>query len=482
MKSALSRKNLWDKAPRFLKAGAAPFLRRVRPEVFLGKRFRANLEFVRAAQGWSAEQCRAHQLERVQRLCRFAEQHSSFYQAHFGEVGFEACGLKDLEDLRQLPTIDKDTIRTHLDEMCTGPADSKDVDYVTTGGTGGTPLGFYINAGRSAVEYAYLIASWERAGYKLGMPLAVFRGRVVEPDPHGLRHEYDPILRHHYYSNFHMSDENLGRYLEHVAQLGPCFLHVYPSSATVLARFLRRTASSPPGNIQGVIAESEIVYPAQRRLIEDVFGCRLFACYGHSEKLVAAAPCEYATTYHVWPTYGYCELLDAAGNPVTSPGERGEIVGTGFINSVVPFIRYRTGDWATYVDDHCSKCGRAHMLLRDIEGHRTQEVVVTADGSLISWTALNMHDDTFDGLRQYQLAQETPGVAVLRIVPRSGVQRGERAENAAAVGAEVRRTAQPHARVLRRDSTLAAREGDLHRSTYRGARSAARKADDRQKC
>ena len=152
-------------------------------------------------------------------------------------------------------------------------------------------------------------------------------------------------------------------------------------------------------------------------MIEDVFGCRLFACYGHSEKLVAAAPCEYAPTYHVWPTYGYCELLDAAGRPVTEPGARGEIVGTGFINSVVPFIRYRTGDWATYVDDHCEKCGRAHLLLKDIEGHRTQEVVVTAEGSLISWTALNMHDDTFDGLRQYQLRQEVAGKAVLRIVP-----------------------------------------------------------------
>ena len=225
----------------------------MRPEVFLGKRFRANLQFVRAAQGWSKEQCRAHQLERVRRMCRFAVQHSSFYRAHFATAGFEPEHLKALEDLQKLPMIDKETIRRHLKEMCTAAPDAKDVDYVTTGGTSGTPLGFYMSAGRSAVEYAHLTASWERAGYKLGIPLAVFRGRVVEPDPHGLRHEYDPLLRHHYYSNFHMSDENLRRYMEHVARIGSCFLHVYPSSAAVLARFLRRSGKAAPENIKELL-------------------------------------------------------------------------------------------------------------------------------------------------------------------------------------------------------------------------------------
>ncbi len=46
-----------------------------------------------------------------------------------------------------------------------------------------------------------------------------------------------------------------------------------------------------------------------------------------------------------------------------------------------------------------------------------QEHLVTASGSLISWTALNMHDDTFDNVRQFQFVQDAPGRAQLRIVP-----------------------------------------------------------------
>ena len=209
-------------------------------------------------------------------------------------------------------------------------------------------------------------------------------------------------------------------YLEHIITIGPCFLHVYPSSIAALARFILRNGTHAPKNITGIIAESEIVYPKQRQMVEEVFDCRYFSCYGQSEKLVLAAGCEKTNDYHIWPTYGYFELLDDNDNPVNTPGKRGEIVGTGFINSVMPFIRYRTGDWATYVGERCEACGREHIVIRDIRGHRIQEVLIAADGSEISWTALNMHDDTFINVRQFQFLQETPGQAVLRIVPADG--------------------------------------------------------------
>jgi phenylacetate-CoA ligase len=151
-----------------------------------------------------------------------------------------------------------------------------------------------------------------------------------------------------------------------------------------------------------------------------VFGCPYFSCYGHSEKLVLAAECEQSTDYHVWPTYGYFELLDEAGQPVTTPGQRGEIVGTGFINTVMPFIRYRTGDEATYVGRRCDACGREHTILREIRGHRPQEVLIAADGSEIPWAAMVMHDRTYDHVRQFQFRQDAPGQAVLRVVPGEG--------------------------------------------------------------
>jgi phenylacetate-CoA ligase len=420
MKRALSKKNLWEKMPSWGKAVLGRGLGVVPLPCLLGRRFRGNFAFVRDAQWWPAERAREYQLNRLREIVRLAYEHTQFYRRTLDKVGCRPEDLRSLDDLTRLPTIDKSVVIENLSDMCARTIEAGDVDYMSTGSTSGKPLQFYIDASRSAVEYAYLTTSWERAGYRLGMPMAVLRGRMVKPNREGFYHEYDPILRHHHYSSFHMSDENLGRYLEHVATIGPCFLHVYPSTAAALARFCRRVGVRPPENIRGIIAESEIVYHEQRKMVEAVFGCRYLSCYGHSEKLVLAAECEHSDDYHVWPTYGYFEVLDDSGKPVTTPGQRGEIVGTGFINTVMPFIRYRTGDWATYVSDRCEACGREHPIIRDIRGHRTQEVLIAADGSEISWTALNMHDDTFLHVRQFQFMQEKPGQAVLRVVPADG--------------------------------------------------------------
>ena len=385
-----------------------------------GRRFVANLQFAIRAEGWTADASRAYQLKQVLGICRLACERTAFYRRVFAEAGFNPQDLRSLDDLARVPTIDRETVCRHLEEMCTVSPRSAGVDRIATGSTGGVPLYFYIGINRSAVEYAYLVASWQRASYTPDMQLAELRGRIVRPDRTGLRHEHDPLLRRHYYSTFHMNDDNMRRYLEHMATIGPCYLLVYPSSIAALARFIRRSGRAVPANIRGILAGSEMVYPEQRTLVQEVFGARLFSWYGHTEKIVLAAGCEHSTDYHVWPTYGCFELLDEQGKPVTTPGQRGEIVGTGFINTVVPFIRYRTGDYATYVGDRCEACGREHTIIRDIRGHRTQEMLIAADRSEISWTALNMHDDTFANVRQFQFYQDTPGRAVLRIVPATG--------------------------------------------------------------
>lgn len=420
MKKALSRKNLWEHAPHWLKSTLGTGLGWTPPAWWLGRSFRENCAFLRDAQGWPAERARACQWEKLHGILMLAYEKAPFYRRAFDALGIRPADIRTLEDMGRLPLIEKRIVGANLSDMCTKSIREGGIDFGSTGGVSGSPLHFYLDAQRSAIEYAYLTTSWQRIGYHLVMPMAVLRGRVVRADRTGFHHEYDPILRHHYYSSFHMSDSNLRRYLEHMATIGPCFLHVYPSTVAALARYIRRSGTQVPPNIRGLIAESEIVYPEQRRMVEATFGCRYFSCYGQSEKVVFASGCEQSDDYHVWPTYGYFELLDSTGHPVTAPGQRGEIVGTGFISTVMPFIRYRTGDWATYVGNRCEACGREHVIIRDIRGHRTQEVLIAADGSEISWTALNMHDDTFAHVRQFQFLQETPGRAVLRVVPAEG--------------------------------------------------------------
>lgn len=426
MKRALSRKNVWDKIPYWLKSTAGMGCRLIPPAWFFGKQFRMNRRFIAAAQWWTADRAKDYQLARLREVLKLAYEKTVFYRRLFKRVGFVPGDLKSLDDMNQLPTIDKQTVIENLSQMCTRSVDGADIDMGSTGGTSGTPLQFYLDANRSYTEYAYLTSGWSRVGYRLGMTMAVLRGRKVRVHRNGLSHEYDPILRHHYYSTFHMTDDDMNRYVEHMRRIGPCVLHAYPSSAHALARFILNGKRFAPGNIRAVLLQSENVHPDQIEEIEAAFGVRAFCSYGHSEKLVLADQCDRSRHYHVWPTYGYCELLDAQGRPVATSGQEGQIVGTGFINTIVPLIRYRTGDWATYVGAQCHACGRQHMLLRDIKGRWPQGELVAADGSVITTTAMNVHDDTFRRVREYQFYQATPGRATLRVVPASSLDERER--------------------------------------------------------
>ncbi|MBL8878183.1 MAG: glycosyltransferase [Phycisphaerales bacterium] len=418
---AISRAKLWQHATPRIRSAVTPLFHIAQPAAWLGADFRKRQAFVAQADRWPAERIREYQLRELRRTLTIAYERTEFYFDRFRECGFHPCDLRTLDDLARLPLLDRDAVRDHIDELQTIPRGRAGAEWVSTGGTSGEPLRLRMSLARSAIEFAYLVQSWSRAGYELGAPLAVFRGDVVEVDPRsGLRHSYDPILRRHNFSNFHMDDDSIAQYLRRIASIGPCYLLAYPSAITALIRSIERRGAGPPANIRGILAGSEMIYPADRAAAERALGVRYFSWYGQTEKVALAAECEHGTDMHLWPTYGLVELIDDDGRPVREAGCRGEIVGTSFLDRVTPLVRYRTGDYATFVGDRCSSCGREQLIVRDIAGHRTQEMLVAQDRSLISWTALNMHDNTFDNVRQFQFSQEEPGRAILRVLPAPG--------------------------------------------------------------
>lgn len=417
MKRAFSKRNLWDKTPRFVKSAAGGALSRIPLPLLLGGDFRSWYRFASDADHWDAERVRNYQVEQLRHILSLAHEKTEFYREMFKRAGFEPGDLKQPEDIRGLPTIDKATVRDNWERMLTRPITDPDIDLVTTGGTSGEPLRFYASSSRHAREFAHLTMAWGRVGYKPGDAMAVFRGRVITKPAQGMYYGYDPLLRHHYYSTFHMSPEDLRGYVKHINRIRPKFLHAYPSSLYALARFCLVEDLSLPDSIYTALLESEPILPHQRDLIEKRFGLRMFAAYGHSEKLIMAAGCEKSDDYHLLPTYGYCETLTADAKPA-SEGALGELTGTGFINQVMPLIRYRTGDMATVGGRKCRHCGREHLLLKEIQGRWGSEFLVCRDGhTLISMTSLNLHDDTFDGIMRFQFVQDEPGKAVLQLIP-----------------------------------------------------------------
>ena len=66
----------------------------------------------------------------------------------------------------------------------------------------------------------------------------------------------------------------------------------------------------------------------------------------------------------------------------------------------------------------CPECGRPYDLWTSIEG-RLQEFAVTKSGRVMSMTTMNMYDDVFDCIRQFQFRQRERGIMEFAYVPKS---------------------------------------------------------------
>ncbi|MGB4623797.1 MAG: phenylacetate--CoA ligase family protein, partial [Candidatus Methanoculleus thermohydrogenotrophicum] len=209
-------------------------------------------------------------------------------------------------------------------------------------------------------------------------------------------------------------EETLPAYIQEIRRFKPGFIQAYPSTATMLARYMVEHGIEPFPTVKAILCGSENLYPWQRDLLTRAFECRVFSWYGNSEQTVLAGECEESTLYHIFPEYGIVELIGRDGQPVEEPGVMGEVVATNLTNYVCPLIRYRTRDVAIAAAKQCS-CGRQYPLLEKVEG-RLQEFIVTRSGHLISVTPINYESGAFENIKQFQMYQETMGELIMKVV------------------------------------------------------------------
>jgi len=372
--------------------------------------YREWARFLEQSESWSADQISAYQLKELKRIVRYAYERTKGYRTLYDSVAVTPESIKTLDDVALLPIVEKEMIREHLEDFSV-PVRNR--SYVTTGGSTGIPFGFYRDKLSFSKELASKAHQYHRIGWKEGDRQLVFRGLAIKSRN---RMQFYPRFNELRCSSYYLVPEWMEAYRKRAFEYQPNWVKCYPSSGYIFASFLKDSGRPFPP-IKGVLCASENLYDFQKERLREVFNARVFSHYGHYEMAVLAGFCEYEDTYHVLPQYGYAELLGTQGRRVNAPGERGEIIATSFIMNGTPFVRYRTRDFATLKSKGCSSCGRPYTVWERIDG-RLQEFLITSTGRPISMTAINMHDDIFDHIRQFQFFQEEKGKVTFKYVPK----------------------------------------------------------------
>ena len=310
--------------------------------------------------------------------------------------------------IETLPFISKEVILASADKMIVTKSGA---DYITTGGTSGKPLGFYINKNRKGFEWFWITNNWSKTGFKLSDYRGVLRNHRLE----GKKFNVDPLLKEFQYNNFSLTPEYLDFIIDHINSNGIKYFHAYPSAAYIFASHLHKSGKQT--SLKAFFCGSENALSYQKELIQSVMKLRMYTWYGHSEKLILAGENSVCENYHSNPFYGYAEIVDANDKPITTAGETGELIGTGFINTKMPFIRYRTGDFAEFVGDTCPQCGHIGITFSKIKGRWHGDKIYKLDNSIITTTALNLHNGIYNYIQNLQYYQDQKGKLVVRVVP-----------------------------------------------------------------
>jgi phenylacetate-CoA ligase len=379
----------------------------------LGGKFEEYYESLKDSEWFSKSRVEDIQNQKLRELIQYSYTNIPYYNELFKRNHLVPNDIKVISDLEKIPRLSKEIVRNNFKKMI-NPNYGKKIITSHTSGSTGKALDFLFT--EDAIQYRW--ALWFRHKARFGIlpddPYATFTGLVAVP----IGQKKPPFWRENYFMNqtiftmHHISIDKVSSIVDRLNKGGYKYYSGYPSILYSLATLIEDSGLKIVNSPKVIFTGAEALLEIQRERISKVFNCLVTDQYGFSEGAGNASRCE-NDLFHEDYEYGVLECLngDKKGNEIT-----GEVIGTGFTNLVMPFIRYEIGDTATWIDDNC-KCGRASKTIVKVEG-RNEDYVITPEGNKILRFDYIFKD--LSTIKEAQIVQYELGSITIRIVKRDG--------------------------------------------------------------
>ena len=336
-----------------------------------------------------------------------------YYFKLFQKINLQPTEISSIRDLHKIPVLTKELVGDNYNDLINPAFKGKTVKSHTSGSTG-KALKFIISKDALKFRWAVWFRHKARFGVKPDDPYATFTGQVVVP----INQSKPPYWRENYSSKqtiftmHHISQDKVKAIVGRLNKGEFAYYTGYPSIIYSLATIIEELNLEIVRPPKVIFTGAETLLEEQRERISKVFKCPVTDQYGFSEGAGNASRCEY-DLYHEDFEYGILECSNPVKNGIYTTGD---IIGTGFTNLAMPFIRYQIGDTATWVDTKC-QCGRHSKTILRIEG-RDEDFIITPEGNKILRFDYIFKDTV--NVREAQVVQKIPGEIILRIVKRDG--------------------------------------------------------------
>jgi phenylacetate-CoA ligase len=341
----------------------------------------------------------AVQWAKLKRLLDHVYAHNRYYHDLFDQNQIHADRIKSLEDYRRVPLLAKGIIQENSTRLLS--EGNCRLDHRKTSGSTGRPLKFV----KDRVSLAYMNAVMHEVYHWHGIEIGD-RSCRIWAIPKDSKKKLSIFMRDHLQNrrrlnSFDVSDESSLRFFKAMLKFRPKFMMGVPSYITDFAKRLRNASLNPADiGLDVIISTGEILYPAQKRLMEEAFACRIANEYGTSESGIVAFACTEGRM-HTMNHNLLVEVINPETGAPVNTGDRGEIVITELHSYYMPFVRYRLGDTVQLSADTCP-CGLQSPILDHVEG-RLEDMIETPSGKKVAGGML--YYTLTEGIHQFKAYQ-----------------------------------------------------------------------------
>jgi phenylacetate-CoA ligase len=360
---------------------------------------------------WNAElnQVIKFQNKKIEQLLIEAISFSDWYKEKAAERRITIDDIKKdpVAALKRFPLLQKEERRNFTHKLLNKNPERKIAHVGYTSGTSGSPS---LNlTDKESINAGF--ALWRRFHTTIGLPETKFKnvrfsGKIfVDPDcqtpPFWV---YNFVEKQLLMSSYHLSDTHMKHYIAKLNSFRPLFLDGYPSAFYILADYIKRARLTLTFMPKAIATTSETLYDYQRKMIEEVFKCKVFNQYASSEGGPFITECKNGKL-HINLDSGFFEFYRPDGTEA-KPGDTAELVVTSLKTYKIPLIRYAIKDIVELpLNSQECGCGCKMPIVKKIVG-REDDVLWTEDRGYVG-----RMDTAFKGLKHIlktQIIQKSP--------------------------------------------------------------------------
>lgn len=354
-----------------------------------GKLFTETKNFLEQVDEWSYERSKEYQLDELKKLLIHCQNNVPYYGRLFSEYGFNP-NITSFNDIKILPLLTKEIINENFDDLISKNFNGKKIMFKTSGSSGNR-LKFYGDDSMYKKEAAYILHSFNSHGGELYDKWSIWIRRHSPKDMTDIVVK-DYELKRIYISPFHLNDETIVFYVNLINQSKSTTIVTYPSTAYWLSCLLENHNLKLP-YIKAIHGASEKCLDTWGEKIKKVFGFNLKMHYGQVEKVSFMYQSSDSELYHEDLTYSFTEFDD-----------KNTIIGTSFMNYVMPFIRYKTNDIVTLNETVKFNTSRP-LTVSKIDG-RVDDMIVSENGAKIPSVNFYTVMSKIEEISMFQLYQK----------------------------------------------------------------------------